>query len=119
MRKGIAAVFITLGLCTCPSTPDAYFATDIRVIPSDQLNQCRRIAKKPPRLIIPADFIPLRAYGSVTLQYLIDSNGSVFNREVIESATAGVYDRTALKYLSLVRYIPADTNPGRTHDKTI
>ncbi len=27
--------------------------------------------------------------------------------------TAGLYDRSALNYLSQVRYIPAKTNPGR------
>ena len=52
--------------------------------------------------------------GEVTLQYIIDSRGEVFNVEVIDSQPEGKFDRMAIKALSLVEFMPAEDNPERT-----
>lgn len=111
--KGTAVLLIVAGLYACASTPEAYFASDIRIISSEQLGEYWIAEKETVKFRAPSNFKPSSGCGYVVLQYLIDSNGSVFNPEIIESEPVGFYDRTALTALSLLQYAPAETNTDR------
>ncbi|MGA9572812.1 MAG: energy transducer TonB [Lysobacterales bacterium] len=113
MRKGIVAYLISAGLYACASVPQAYFASDILVVSEDQLKVYWQPKKETIKFRESPGFKPVAGCGYVIVQHLIDSNGNVFNPEIIESVPAGVYDRSALKVLTLIRYIPADTNPEK------
>ncbi len=51
---------------------------------------------------------PVKGY--VTLRYLIDSNGTLFSPEVLESQPPGVLDLIAISGLAQLRYRPSDQN---------
>ncbi len=119
VRKGIVALLITVGLYACTSVPETYFATDIQVVTEDQLKDFWQAGNETVSFRASPGFKSVSGRGYVVIQYLINSNGAVFNPEIIESQPAGIYDRTARKYLSLVRYIPAETNPVPIPAKTI
>lgn len=118
MLKGFVTFLVCTSLCACAGAPVAYYASDIQVVTQDQLNDFWQAGGDAVSFRASPGFQPSPGCGHVFVQYLIDSNGAVFNPEIIESEPAGVYDRTALKYLGLVRYIPAETNPGRIPVKT-
>lgn len=48
--------------------------------------------------------------GCVTLRYLIDSNGTLFSPEVLESQPPGVLDLIAISGLAQLRYRPSEQN---------
>ena len=52
---------------------------------------------------------PVKGY--VTLRYLIDSNGTLFSPEVLESHPPGVLDLIAISGLAKMRYRPSEQNP--------
>ncbi|MFM5817438.1 energy transducer TonB [Aeromonas sanarellii] len=51
---------------------------------------------------------PVKGY--VTLRYLIDSNGTLFSPEVLESHPPGVLDLIAISGLAKMRYRPSEQN---------
>lgn len=51
---------------------------------------------------------PVKGY--VTLRYLIDSNGTLFSPEVLESQPPGVLDLIAISGLAQLRYRPSEQN---------
>ncbi len=48
--------------------------------------------------------------GYVQINYLIDSNGEIFNPTIVESSPEGEWDLIALKALSKLEYVPAESN---------
>ncbi|HAS6765941.1 TPA: energy transducer TonB [Vibrio parahaemolyticus] len=48
--------------------------------------------------------------GYVLINYLIDSNGEIFNPTIVESSPRGEWDLIALKALSKVEYVPSESN---------
>ncbi len=48
--------------------------------------------------------------GYVRINYLIDSNGEIFNPSILESSPEGAWDLFALKALSKLEYVPAESN---------
>lgn len=48
--------------------------------------------------------------GYVLINYLIDSNGEIFNPTIVESSPAGEWDVFALKALSKAEYVPSKSN---------
>ncbi|RUO34707.1 energy transducer TonB [Aliidiomarina soli] len=52
--------------------------------------------------------------GVVTVRYLIDSNGRVFEREIVESTPARMWDKFALNAMQAASYRPAASNPNST-----
>lgn len=48
--------------------------------------------------------------GYVHINYLIDSNGEIFNPTIVESSPEGKWDFIALKALSKLEYVPAESN---------
>ncbi|MGP8305332.1 energy transducer TonB [Vibrio sp. YIC-376] len=48
--------------------------------------------------------------GYVLINYLIDSNGEIFNPTIVESSPKGEWDLIALKALSKVEYVPSESN---------
>lgn len=55
--------------------------------------------------------IKLPKAGSVVkINYLIDSNGEIFNPTIVESSPEGEWSFIALKALSKVEYVPSESN---------
>ncbi len=48
--------------------------------------------------------------GYVTIQYLIDSNGNIFEPKVIESLPEGMWDYSGIKALTQFKYVRAQQN---------
>ncbi|NMT18516.1 energy transducer TonB, partial [Vibrio parahaemolyticus] len=48
--------------------------------------------------------------GYVQINYLIDSNGEIFNPTIVDSSPKGEWDLIALKALSKVEYVPSEFN---------
>lgn len=111
MLKGFAAFLVGAG--PCAGVPVACYATGILAVTQDQLKGDWQAGNDTVSFRASPGFKPFPGRGHIPVQYLIDSNGIEFNPEIIESEPAGLYDRTALKYLSLARFNPAGTNPGR------
>jgi hypothetical protein len=119
VRKDIVGLLIATGLCACSSVPEAYFATDIQAITEHRLPNFRQARNETVSFRAAPGFKPVSVCGCVFAQYQTDSTGIVFNPEIIESEPSGVYNRTARKYLRLVRYIHAEINPGLIPVETI
>ncbi|PQJ49092.1 energy transducer TonB [Vibrio jasicida] len=51
-----------------------------------------------------------KAGGYVQINYLIDSNGEIFNPTIVDSSPKGEWDLIALKALSKVEYVPSEFN---------
>jgi TonB family protein len=48
--------------------------------------------------------------GYVLVNYLVDSNGEIFNPTIVESSPKGEWDIFALEALSRINYLPSKTN---------
>ena len=52
--------------------------------------------------------------GHVEIRYLIDSNGVIFNPEIIESVPEGVWDKFGMKAIQQMEYQAAEANAANT-----
>jgi TonB family protein len=52
--------------------------------------------------------------GTVFLNYLIDSNGEIFNAKVVNSAPDNSWNKFALKALENTKYVNAESNLSKT-----
>lgn len=105
---------LSLTLASCATRPEPRFAADIHVIDHEQLPEYWVPIQKNTRFMLNAQNMPENACAHVVLEFLIDSNGNVFNPVIKEAAPKGAMDYAALKSLSLTTYDPADTNLDRT-----
>lgn len=96
MFKTINAIAL-LFLAGCATSPEAYFKSDIKMVEADQLSDYWVEYDSTKRVDLPSDFEHPSVCGRVDLKYIIDSNGRIFNADVVHSAPAGVYDYLALK----------------------
>jgi hypothetical protein len=104
-------------LCACSANPtqtEAFFTTDI-VDLRDSKGSERYWEWKQSRY----SFRPVMAPSErepcwfAQIDYIIDSNGNVFNAEVVEIRPDERFKVDALRMLAMHEYVPAETNPDR------
>lgn len=110
------SIFFTviLVLASCATPPEPEFTTDIHVVSSDQLPQYWVPKKDKIKFATKPGELPSVSCGFVVLEFLIDSNGNVFSPVIKEAEPEGAWDWGALKSLSLMEFLPAESNPNRT-----
>ncbi len=108
-------IFITvLSLYGCAAGREIYLTEDVLVIDAEALDQYWVTRQDNVSFNTRSVKYKQARCGHVVLQYLIDSNGIVFDARIVESEPAGFYDEAALRSLSLFEYVPAAGNPQRT-----
>lgn len=105
---------VTLILVSCATPPEPMFTTDIHIVSSDQLSQYWVPKKDRIRFSPKPGELPSVSCGYVVLEFLIDSNGNVFSPVIKEAEPEGAWDWEALKSLSLMEFLPAESNPNKT-----
>ena len=105
---------VTLILVSCATPPEPMFTTDIHIVSSDQLSQYWVPKKDRIRFSPKPGELPSVSCGYVVLEFLIDSNGNVFSPVIKEAEPEGAWDWEALKSLSLMKFLPAESNPNKT-----
>ncbi|WP_298772180.1 energy transducer TonB [uncultured Shewanella sp.] len=104
------AVFSLLSACS--SSPDILLNQNPKVIDVSELTQYWIQDNDYFRMNIgPKRMPPKDTEGFVEIRYLIDSNGNVFNPEIVKSEPEGFWDYSGMKALSKIQYKKADTNP--------
>jgi len=104
----IKALTIALLLTSCVSTKEILLSDDVLVIKSEELS--KYWIPKSEKFSFNLNF---KKKGYVKYKYIIDSNGNLFNPEVVESRPKGVVNNAGLMALSKLKYIPAKTNQNR------
>ncbi|ASI93911.1 energy transducer TonB [Vibrio rotiferianus] len=51
--------------------------------------------------------------GYVLINYLVDSNGEIFNPTIVESSPKGEWELIALEALSRINYLPSKSNSAK------
>ncbi|MFK7958731.1 MAG: energy transducer TonB [Lysobacterales bacterium] len=112
--KIITTFFLMLLVAACARTPvEPFLSDDVHVIGYEQLPEYWLLENKKVsfRTRWPDDQQP--PCGMITLSYIIDSNGNVFNAQVIRSEPKGYFDWPGVKSLALRRFSPAPSNARR------
>ena len=112
-----AALFAILALTACATPapkPTAYLASDIAVVDQTDLDRYWKPVQSSISFPVSAVRVAQTRCGYVVTRFIIDSNGDVYNAEILESEPAGVFDQSALTALSHWEYEAAETNPDRT-----
>ena len=104
----IRSLVIALLLTSCVSSKKMFISGDVLVIKSEELTKYWIPKREKFRLNI-----NFKKKGFVKYKYIIDSNGNLFNPEIMESRPKGVVDIAGLMALSKIEYIPAKTNQSR------
>ncbi|MCW8126410.1 TonB family protein [Microbulbifer halophilus] len=121
LRISIFVLFIsTMFGCSSSPAPVAVLNTDIKIIDPEELDdywipEIRRNISYPPERYMP----PQGVKGYVKVKYIIDSNGNIFNAEVVESEPEKVFDGLALISLSNKKFSPAEKNKNRMPVKVV
>jgi len=105
----IRSLVIALLLTSCVSSKKIFLSGDVLVIKSEELTKYWIPKREKFRLNI-----NFKKKGFVKYKYIIDSNGNLFNPEVVESRPEGVVDNAGLVALSKLKYKPAKTNQNHT-----
>lgn len=106
MKKTIV-IAITSFLFSCASTPE--LSTEAIEVSPEIMGQYWEMKSKSFSFSSPLD-VAKRPKGFVKVRYLIDSNGKVFNPEIVESVPEGVWDDQGLKAVKQMEYKPTETN---------
>jgi TonB family protein len=114
MKYLLLALVVVL-MFGCYSTPEALMLSKPLKVEQERLQEYwiqknERFSFKTPSNISPSTIKP----GEVTIEYLIDSNGNIFDAKIVESSPPGLWDKTALKALKNLEYEPAKSNNTRT-----
>ena len=107
--KLVYIFLLILGVSACALKPKMELNGDIIQISTSELNNYWVPKNK-------QFSFDLRNYrkGYVKFRYTIDSNGNLFNPEVVESKPEGLVDKAGLLALAEMKYIAASSNKNRT-----
>ncbi len=115
MMKSVLVAIILLTLAGCAGKQPMTLHSDVHVISADELPKYWLLKNKYLGFRIPETHRPPSGTkGYIKIKYIIDSNGNVFNPEIIESQPENLLDYSGLKALKKYRYSPADENPDKT-----
>lgn len=113
--KLLLALFLSTILASCATTTKQYLAIEPIAIKGDKLSEYwvskkeeftfQMLTKKTPKEMV---------NGYVKVRFLIDSNGNVFDPEIVESSPEGVWDHSGIKASTKLKYQPAKSNVNRT-----
>lgn len=104
------AVFSLLSACVSP--PEIVLNKNPKQIDVGELDQYWVQENEYFRMNIgPKRMPPKGAEGFVEIKYLIDSNGNLFNPEIVKAEPEGFWDFSGMKALSKMKYNKADANP--------
>lgn len=114
MKYLLSALLVAL-MVGCSSIPERLILSQPLKVEQERLQEYwvqknERFSFKTPSNISPSAIKP----GAVTIEYLIDSNGNIFEAKVVASSPPGLWDKTALKAVKKIEYAPAESNEART-----
>ena len=109
MKKTIV-IAITSFLFSCASTPE--LSTEAIEVSPEIMGQYWEMKSNSFSFSSPID-VAKRPKGFVKVRYLIDSNGKVFNPEIVESVPEGIWDDQGLKAVKQMEYKPTETNSNK------
>jgi len=109
MKKTIVIIVATF-LFGCSATPN--LSTEAIEVQAENLNQYWEMKSKSFSFSSPRN-VAKRPDGYVKVRYLIDSNGKVFNPEIVESVPKGVWDDQGLKAVNQIEYKPSQSNTNK------
>lgn len=105
----VALLLLVLGGCTTTSKTQPYLAKNPIYIELSELSSYWVQLKS--RYNVNTDGLePPDSNGYVKVRFLVDSNGQVFNPEIVESVPKGGWDQFALRALSSNQYDPSELN---------
>ncbi|TWX67752.1 energy transducer TonB [Colwellia demingiae] len=109
MKNLVIALFFSTILIGCQSIPEQYLTQPAIKIEEPELSKYwvakdGGISFKSPSGKLPSE------NGTVFINYLIDSNGEIFNLKVVKSTPSDAWNKIALKVLKQTVYINAETN---------
>ncbi len=111
MKLFLATLLGLILLTGCTATPQIYLSQEPVAIENSELRQYWVEEHGTFTMSFPGANQPKP--GMVKISYVIDSNGNIFNPEIVESTPAGMWDRGALAALKNMRYRPAEQNPSK------
>lgn len=106
MKNTIVTLVVAL-LLGCSSTPN--LSSEAFEVSAESLNEHWEMKSKSFSFSAPRN-VAKRPNGYVKVRYLIDSDGKVFNPEIIESVPEGVWDDQGLKAVKRMEYKPSESN---------
>ncbi|WP_299493506.1 energy transducer TonB [uncultured Shewanella sp.] len=106
----LAGMFFSL-LSACVSPPEIKLNQNPKQVDAIELAQYWIQDNDYFRMNIgPKKMPPKGTDGFVEIKYLIDSNGHVFNPEIVKSEPEGLWDYSGMKALSKIKYKKAESN---------
>ena len=123
--KIVMSVVVALALLAgCQSTSSAdrakpYFASDIQVIEQEQLKDYWTDRNQGKKFTVEGLQLPVAVKNGkelkavISYRYLIDSNGKVFNPEILSLEGDKALEALVYHFLNNVDYVAADANPNR------
>jgi len=108
--KNLMSVLLVFLLASCASAPK--LSTQAIEIPFNNLPQYWLVQVESFSFTSPGKNTS-RPEGYVKVRFLIDSNGKVFNSEIVESMPLGVWDDHGLRAVQELQYLPAEKNTAR------
>lgn len=106
MKKTMVIIVATF-LIGCSTTPN--LSTKAIEVQAENLNQHWEMKSKSFSFTSSSN-VTKRPDGYVKVRYLIDSNGKVFNPEIVESVPKGVWEDQGLKAVKQMEYKPSLSN---------
>ncbi|MDX1625498.1 MAG: TonB family protein, partial [Wenzhouxiangellaceae bacterium] len=105
---------ILCAACAAPPQPDPELATSIRNVHATDLDEFWELKRKSFDIsgVQPGVFDDIDC-GHVVLQFVVDSNGEIWDVEVVEAVPDDRFVRPALRALAKREFVPAESNPGR------
>ena len=103
--KILGLAFLVLLAASCATKKEIVLTGDIVKVSGDELSNYW--VPKKDKFSFNLN-MPKKGY--VKYRYIIDSNGNLFNPEIVESNPEGMVDHAGLVALSKIKYIPAKSN---------
>ncbi|TNZ66373.1 energy transducer TonB [Vibrio parahaemolyticus] len=97
-------------LCGCASKQEVYLTQSPIKVEQHDLGDYWVQSSEGFRFSLKSNIKVPKTGGYVLINYLIDSNGEIFNPTIVESSPKGEWDLIALKALSKVEYVPSESN---------
>ena len=104
---------VCLLLAACKSVPELYMTESAIVVEQAALTDYW-VQKETEVSFSSRTLKPPKEDGFVAIKYLIDSNGAIFNPQIMESVPKGAWDKVALRALNAMEFVPAKDNTART-----
>lgn len=109
MKKYIFAIFVIV-IAGCSATPNL-ISQPIEVS-VENLDQYWEMKHESFSFNSPIN-VQHRPIGHVKIRYLIDSNGKVFEPEIVDSVPVGVWDDQGMRAVKKMEYLPSGSNLSR------